>query len=144
MSAEQLLERVPLFQGLERRHLQPVASTAHERSFTEGEVNDHQGEQGIGLYVINTGRVAVTQNRGGQESTLRTMGPGEAFGELALLTDHARTATVRALEPTTCFVITAWNFRAAMDSSPEIARHLVPRLARWLVESEDRALAALG
>jgi CRP-like cAMP-binding protein len=140
MTAEQLLATVPLFEGLDRKHLSRLAKTVHERSYTAGDVIVRQGEGGIGMFIVSSGRVEIVQDRQGQEHRLRTMGEGETFGELALLTDHPRTATVRAVEPTTCLILTSWNFRSALDESPEISQHLVGRLAQWLVQAEDRSL----
>jgi len=75
--------------------------------------------------------------------TLRTMQAGEVFGQLALLTEHPRTASVRATSATECLVFTAWSFRAMLTESPEIANQLLGTLAQWLVEAEDR-IAALS
>jgi CRP-like cAMP-binding protein len=69
------------------------------------------------------------------------MHPGEVFGQLALLTKHSRTASVRAVSNTECLVFTAWIFREMLADAPEITMHLVDTLAQWLVEAEDRAAA---
>ena len=141
MNAEELLRKVPLFQGLDKKHLGMLAKTAHERSFPAGQAIVQEGESGIGLFVVGSGQVEVVQQRGGQETRLRTLGPGAVFGELGLLTDHPRTATVRATEPTSCLVVTSWNFRALLDESPIIAKEMLGTVAKWLVEAEDRAAA---
>lgn len=143
MDANQLLQNVSLFQGLDKKHLAVLAKLCHERSFGPGEAIVNEGESGIGLFILGSGRVEVLQKRGADEQQLRTMAAGEVFGELGLLTDHARTASVRALEPTTCLVMTAWSFQGALDQSAEIAKPLLKTVARWLVETEDRASARL-
>jgi len=139
MSAESLLQGVPLFQDVDKKHLELLAKTTHERSFAPGDVIVNEGEGGIGLYVISSGQVEVLQQRHGQEQRRRTMGEGEVFGELAVLTDHPRTATVRATAPTSCLVLTAWNFRALLDETPEMGKQLAMTLAKRLAEAEDRA-----
>lgn len=143
MDADQLLQSVPLFQGLDKKHLAVLAKLCHERSFGPGDAIVNEGESGIGLFVVGSGRVEVVQKRGADEQQLRTMAAGEVFGEIGLLTDHPRTASVRALEPTTCLVMTAWSFQEALDGSPEIAKALLKTVAQWLVETEDRANARL-
>ena len=141
MNAEELLQSVPLFHSLDRKHVERLAKGAHERTYTAGESIVNEGESGIGLFVVSTGQVEVSQNSGGQNRILRSMGPGEVFGELALLTDHTRTASVRATQPTTCLVVTSWNFRALLDEAPEMGKPLAMTLAQRLVETEDRAAA---
>jgi CRP-like cAMP-binding protein len=143
MDADQLLQSVPLFQGLDKKHLASLAKLCHERSFGQGEAIVTEGESGIGLFILGSGRVEVLQKRGAEEQRLRTMGAGEVFGEIGLLTDHPRTASVRAVEPATCLVLTAWSFQEALDASPEIAKPLLKNMAQWLVETEDRASARL-
>ena len=112
-----------------------------ERSFAAGDAIVTQGEQGLGLYLIQTGRVEVVRAHDGGEQRLATLGPGEYFGEIALLTDQPRTATVRALEPTTCQVLTAWNFRSEVRQSPELASQLLKVVAERLTHSEQALLA---
>ena len=143
MDAEALLRNVPLFRGLDSKHLGRLAKACHERSFPAGEVIVQEGQEGIGLFIIGSGRVEVVQLRSGGEQQLRTMGSGEVFGEIGLLADHPRTATVRATEPATCMVLTVWSFKDAVDESPEIAKHLLKTVAQWLVEVEDRVSARL-
>jgi len=138
MQQSHSLDKVPLFAGLDSKHLDVLSKMTHPRSFRAGENIVQQGEQGIGLYVIQSGKVEVVQKRDGGEGHLRAMGPGECFGEIGLLTDYPRTATVRATEPTECLVITAWNFRASLQESPDMARQLLGTVAGWLVEAEAR------
>ncbi|HET8632199.1 MAG TPA: cyclic nucleotide-binding domain-containing protein [Thermomicrobiales bacterium] len=138
---EALVRKIPLFQSLDRRHQETIARTVFERSFAAGDAIVTQGEQGLGLYLIQSGRVEVVQSHDGSEKRLATLGPGEYFGEIALLTDQPRTATVRALEPTTCQVLTAWNFRAEVRQSPELASQLLKVVAERLTHSEQALLA---
>jgi CRP-like cAMP-binding protein len=141
VSVEDTLSNVRLFRGLDRKYLAQIAKGAHARSYEAGDVIVSEGEDGIGLYVISSGEVDVYQAREGGERHLRTMRAGEVFGQLALLTNHPRTASVRAISKTECLVFTAWSFRDMLADSPEIATHLVGTLAQWLVEAEDRIAA---
>jgi CRP-like cAMP-binding protein len=140
MSAEttEFLKHIPLFQGLDHRHLGVIAKTAFERSFQPGDTIVKQGEQGLGMYMIRSGEVEVIHRRGDHEERLATLGKGDVFGELALLTDFPRSASVRATEPTTCLVLTAWNVRAELEQSAEMANHLLKVVARRLAELEQR------
>ena len=141
VNAQDVLSSVRLFHGLDHKHIAQIARTAHVRTYAPGEEVVREGEEGIGLYAIASGEVEVFQTKDGQERPLRTMHTGEAFGELSLLAKHSRTATVRATQETECLVFTAWNFKAMLDESPEIAVPLASTLAAWLIESEDRAAA---
>ncbi|MEA2639253.1 MAG: family transcriptional regulator, cyclic receptor protein [Chloroflexota bacterium] len=138
---EQLLRRVPLFEGIEPRALAALAALAHPRSYARGELIFREGEDGVGMYVIASGRVLVFHERNGVEDPIKEEGPGEVFGEISLLVDHPRIASVKAIEPTTCLIMTAWSFRQALDGSPHLARQMLTHVARWLVEAEDRSAA---
>src|SRR5687768_15950370 len=135
MDAERLLKDVPLFEGFEPRYLAVLAKMVHERSFAPGEVIFHEGDQGVAMYIVATGEVEVYHERGGKEERFLTVGPGGVFGEISVLVGHPRIAAVRALQPTECLVLTDWNFRAVLDESPEIAKHLLYRLAQWIVDA---------
>lgn len=140
MSAEttESLKNIPLFQGLDHRHLGVIARTAFERSFQPGDTIVKQGEPGLGMYMIRSGEVEVIHRRGDHEERLATLGKGDVFGELALLTDFPRSASVCATEPTTCLVPTAWNVRAELEQSAEMANYLLKVVARRLAELEQR------
>ena len=139
MQQQPALDKVPLFEGLEAKHLAVLGKMVQPRQYKDGETIVQQGEGGIGLYVIQSGEVEVTQKQGANENRLRTMGPGESFGEIALLTDHPRTATVKALQPTACWVMSAWEFRSALQESPEMALRMLKTVAQRLIEAEERA-----
>ena len=139
MDATQVLQTVPLFRGLGRRDIDTLGKLAHERSFNAGDVIVSEGEGGIALYAIVGGEVEVLQKSGGSQQQLRTMGAGEVFGEIALMLDRPRTATVRATKPTECLALTSLSFREALDKSPDMARQLLQNMAQRLAEAEDRS-----
>lgn len=140
MDATQVLQSVPLFGGLGNKDIDTLGKMAHERTFGAGDSIVKEGEQGIGLYAIVSGEVEVLQGAGGAQQRLRTMGAGEVFGEMALLLDRTRTATVRATKPTECLVVTSISFREALEKSPDMARQLLQNIAGRLAEAEDRAV----
>ena len=131
LNTEELLARVELFRSLNKKHLAQVARLAQRQQYAPGQVIVRQGDTGLGLYVIAAGRVEVQQERPGKEPTvLNTLGPGEFFGEMALLDDYPRSATVVAREPTECLTLTKWHFLAELESHPEMALPLLPVLSR--------------
>ena len=143
MSADtiQFLQSVSLFKDLDRQHKNVIAKTVFERSFQPGDVIVKEGETGMGVYMIRDGKVEVVQGAGDKERVLTTLRKGDVFGEIALLIDTPRTATVRAVEPTTCLVLTAWNFRAELQQSASMANVLLKAVARRLADA-DKQLAA--
>jgi len=143
MDAEQLLRDVPLFQGLDHRHLAQLAKLMHPRTLAAGEVVFHEGDEGVAMHIIVSGKAEIYHERGGKEDVIRQLGPGEVFGEISVLVQHPRIASVRVVEPTELLVLSAWNFRTALDESPELPHHLVYRLAQWIVDAEDRAAARI-
>lgn len=133
-SAEETLRSVPLFKGLDNKHLKSLARWTTTRSFQPEQVIVREGQTGIGLYCIQSGKVQVSV--GGKE--LRSMGAGETFGEISLLDDRPRSATITAVEPTTAVLLDKAQFLAELKTHPEIALSILPVLAGWLREAQAR------
>ena len=132
----ELIKRVPLFSSLDRRELERLAATFKERTFREGETIVSEGQAGIGFFVIEEGQARVSV--GGQERT--TLGPGDHFGEIALIDDGARrTATVTAASDLRSYGLTSWEFRPLVESNAGIAWKLLQEMARRLQAAEQRA-----
>lgn len=144
MDATKVLQSVPLFRGLGNRDIETLGKLAHERKFDSGQTVVSEGEQGIGLYAIVSGEVEVLQGAGGAQQRLRSMGPGEVFGEMALLLDRPRTATVRATQATECLALSSISFREALDRSPDMAKQLLQNMASRLAEAEERGALGRG
>ena len=124
--ATELLQRVPLFSGLDPRELETIARTVHERTFNEGQAVASEGQGGVGFFVIREGQATVEV--GGQE--VRTLGPGDHFGEIALITEGPRTATVTAASELKCYGLTPWEFRPLVQTNASIAWKLLQALAK--------------
>lgn len=137
----EFLKHVRLFDGLDRKSLEAIAHAAVEQSYTAGQDIVRQGDTGVGAFILKTGRVEAVQDRGGHQHKLAELKPGDVFGEMALLDEFPRSATVRAVEPTTCLGIQRWHFRGILESHPQIALALLPVLTRRLrnAEREDEA-----
>ncbi len=130
----ELLRRVPLFADLERRELDQVAASLRERRFASGETVLTEGRTGVGFFVIVDGTAKVTV-AGDDRAPL---GPGDYFGEIALITGSERTATVTAETDLECLGMTSWEFRPLVEQNGEIAWKLIQALARKLPAREQR------
>lgn len=134
---EDTLAQVPLFQGLTRRELQVLSANSREREYPAGATLLRQGETGVGLFIITSGAVHVSQTTSdGETRELGNYSRGATLGEMSLLDDMPRTANVVATEPTTALVIPVWDFRAALREAPEISIKLLTVLSQRLRASE--------
>jgi CRP/FNR family transcriptional regulator, cyclic AMP receptor protein len=137
---EDTLSQVPLFKDLAPRELQILAGTAREREYAANTTLLRQGETGVGLFVITSGKVSITQHQqGGAEHEISSVGPGDVLGEMSLLDDLPRSATATATEPTRALVLPVWDFRAALREAPEIGIKLLAILSQRLRRVEQRA-----
>ena len=123
------LKRAPLFAGLSRKQLVELAKVAEDVDFGAGTTLCRQGERGHEFFVIMEGEAEVTQN-GKRIATCR---PGEFFGEIALIEQVPRTATVTATTPIRFFVINSQSFFSLLDEQPAIERKVLRSLARRLI-----------
>jgi CRP-like cAMP-binding protein len=122
------LKKVPLFASLERRELEQVSGSMQERRFAAGSTVVQEGAGGAGFFVVEEGEAEVTV--GGQPR--RTIGPGDYFGEIALLTGSERTATITAKTDMLCHGMTPWEFRPLVETNSEIAWKLLTAMAEKL------------
>ncbi|HEY7835407.1 MAG TPA: cyclic nucleotide-binding domain-containing protein [Ktedonobacterales bacterium] len=137
---DDVLAQVPLFSSLSKRELDLLAKSCREREYAAGAALMRQGETGVGLFVIVSGSVRVSQHQeGGAERDLNTLGRGDVLGEMSLLDDLPRSATVVALEPTKALVLPVWDFRASLREAPDIGISLLGVLSRRLRQAESRA-----
>ncbi|HLQ30248.1 MAG TPA: cyclic nucleotide-binding domain-containing protein [Ktedonobacteraceae bacterium] len=137
---EDTLKHVDLFSGLEKKDLQALAASCQERKYSAGTTLLKQGDTGVGLYIITSGKVRITQavHPDKAEEELRIEGPGGVLGEMALLDDLPRSATVTAIEDVTALILPVWDFRATIQSHPDIALKLLAVLSRRLRKAENR------
>src|SRR3990170_7066718 len=113
----ELRKRAPLFAGCSKSELRELALTADEIDLRDGHVLTREGRSGREFFVLVNGTVRVT--RKGRK--ISDLGPGDWFGEIALLTDAPRTATVTATSPVDVLVITDRGFRRVVETMPSIA-----------------------
>ena len=134
----ELLEQIPLFEGLSHGELEHIARSFKERRFSAGDAVAVEGAGGIGFFVISEGTANVDVH-GDQRGKL---GPGDYFGEIALIDNQARrTATITADSDLTCYGITAWEFRPLVETNAQIAWKLLQVMANRLRESEQQQIS---
>ena len=131
------LARVPMFQGLSAGQVQRLAGRFVRRTYTAGADIVTQGRGGAGLFVVVSGRAEVIRVRtDGTKAVLNVFGSTDFFGELALLDDAPRTASVVCTEETECLVLSQWEFLGALREDAEmgvvILQELVKRFRRAL------------
>ncbi len=129
------LAKVPLFSGCSKRELDVIARAAKEVSHRQGTEIAREGERGIGFFLITEGTAKVTI--GGK--TKAKLGPGEFFGEIALLDGGPRTATVTATSPIKLLGLTAWVFRGLIQEHPSIALKTLEQVAARLRSASKEA-----
>jgi CRP-like cAMP-binding protein len=127
------LQRVPLLRDLDRRELQSLASSFKERTFKAGEEITREGAGGVGFFIIDEGEAKVTL-RGEERARL---GPGDYLGELALIDEGTRTATITADTDMRLYGLTSWEFRPLVETNSQIAWKLLQTLAKQLREARE-------
>jgi CRP-like cAMP-binding protein len=120
------LRNVPLFATLEEDDLEELARQLHERRFPEGAEVTTEGSTGAGFFVIAAGNAEVLI--GGEHRA--TLGPGDHFGEIALIDSGIRSASIIAATDLLCYGLTPWEFRPFVEGHPKVAWALLESLAR--------------
>jgi CRP-like cAMP-binding protein len=129
-----LLRRVPLFSDLERRELDELADSLKERTFRAGETVAQEGQGAVGFFIVEDGEARVTV-RGDERGRL---GPGDYFGEIALIAESARTATITADTDLRCLGMTFWDFRPFVENNGRVAWKMLQALSKRLRDIESR------
>lgn len=130
----ELLRNVGLFKGLSDKQLNTLARTFTERAFKSGQELTHEGSAGVGFFVIESGNARVTVD--GEDR--RTLGPGDHFGEVALIDGGERTATITATSDGRAYGLAPWQFRPLVEENASIAWPLLEAMARRTRELEAR------
>src|SRR5688500_8377866 len=137
--AAALLRRVPLFSELSPEELDRISRVAVPRSFPKGVRVFHEGDHSDACYIVRSGDLRVTREHpDGRAIALATLGPGDIFGELAMLDGEARSASVEALSDCELLALPASDVRALLAGSAEITVKLVVALTRRLREANER------
>jgi CRP-like cAMP-binding protein len=115
------LANVPLFEGLDRKTIRQLAEHAKPRTYAPGERIVAEDAPASAFYVVLRGKVKVERGHDNPLQWIGELGPGDFFGEMALLEEHPRTATVTAVDETDCVLFVAWEFTAMLKEYPRIA-----------------------
>jgi len=130
-NAEEALGRVPLFSDLSARQLRRLAAKLRERQFSAGTTVTREGEMsGVGFFIVVSGEATV--NGGGRE--IGTLGPGDQFGEIALIAERERTATVTAKTPLNCLELPVWELRELVQRDGELGWKLLQHVVMLLLD----------
>jgi CRP/FNR family cyclic AMP-dependent transcriptional regulator len=130
-----LLQSVPLFAELEPKELGRLSGSFKERDFSAGERIATEGEGAAGFFVIESGEAVV--NVHGEERG--RLGPGDYFGDIAMIDQGDRTASIQAESDLKCYGLTFWDFRPLVESDARIAWPLLKAMAKRLRAAEAGA-----
>ncbi|MDQ6660209.1 MAG: cyclic nucleotide-binding domain-containing protein [Chloroflexota bacterium] len=131
---EDTLSRVDLFHNLNKKELQALARVCKEQQYSAGTTVISEGTTGVGLYILTKGEVRITQG----DKQLNTAGAGEVLGEMSLLDDLPRSATVTAVDDVTALLLPSWEFRVTVKDHPDIALKLLSVLSKRLRKAQSR------
>jgi CRP/FNR family transcriptional regulator len=135
----ELLRSVPLFSALEQGELERFSLVAVPRNFPAATRVFHEGDHSDACYIVRTGSFRVTREHSdGRAITLATLGPGDIFGELAMLDGEVRSASVEALSDGELLALPAGEVRALLRRHPEITVKLIAALVRRLRAANER------
>ena len=129
----EVLQRVPLFSDLNKRELQQIARLFKERHFAAGETVVQEGSGGAAFFVIDSGEATVFI-QGKEHSTLKA---DDYFGEIALIDEGTRMATIKASSELACYGLTYWDFRPVVEANGVIGWKLLQRMAKMLRDARD-------
>ncbi len=125
-----ILQQVEIFQGLSEQELDALSASSSSRSFPKNTVVIHENDPADSLFIIETGKVKVyCSDKNGKEFIMNTQSEGDYFGELALLDDSTRSASVRTVEKSSFSIIYKDDFSRVLDDHPNITRKLMRNLA---------------
>ena len=130
-----VLRRVSLFEGLDEDELSRLADRFQDRTASEGEVVVEEGSTGTSFFVIAEGNVSVSV--GGELKA--TLGPGDTFGEMAVIDEDVRSASIVAATDLRLYFLTPWEFRPFVHEQPEVAWKLLQSLSRRLRAAQQSA-----
>jgi CRP/FNR family cyclic AMP-dependent transcriptional regulator len=124
--AADLLKRVPIFSDLDKKELERIAASMKQRTFNAGDTVTTEGQSGVGFFVIEDGEATVSV----AGDARRRLGPGDYFGEVALLNESPRTATITAESDLRCYGLTSWEFRPLVETHSSIAWKLLQAMSK--------------
>jgi CRP/FNR family cyclic AMP-dependent transcriptional regulator len=137
----ELITKIEFFSGLDEKILKKISDACIARQFTRNETIVRQGEMGLGLYVIARGHVKVDREEKGVRTQVAELGPEQFFGEMSLLDNKPRSATVTGIEDSECLLLTRDSFVKLMNKYPEIPIRMARVLAERLRVANEKMAA---
>ncbi len=134
MSHTDFLARVPLFANCAAEEIEAIEALSQRGEYRQGQIIVTQGTPGTAFYLIISGRVEIVRDG----ASLGALGAGDFFGEMSLLDNAPRSATIRALDDTVCLMLSSWDFKALLERHPSIAIKLLEVLSRRLRVTDER------
>lgn len=142
---EAALASIPMFRHLGNWQRARLAQHFCRRAYPAGAVIVRQGDTSMSFYIVLSGRVRVVRHSAGDDGIdINEEGPGSFFGEMGVIDDLPRAATVMALEPTECGLLAKWDFQRELSADPGIALSLISVLNARIRTLEDRLSATGG
>lgn len=132
-----ILKKIPVFEDLTKRELGAIERILHKREYRQDELIFREGEPGVGMYIIESGKVRIVNEPG--KRTLAELAEGEFFGELALLDESPRSATAVAIQPCSILGFFQPDLFGLIERNPQLGVKIVLRLARSIGERLRRA-----
>jgi CRP-like cAMP-binding protein len=130
---EEFLTRVPIFGSCSAEEIAAIAGVAQASHFEPAQIIVTQGTPGQAFYLVLAGRVEIVRDN----KSLGAFGAGDFFGEMSLLDQAPRSATIRAIEPTDCLMLSSWDFKSLLEKHPSIAIKLLEVLSRRLRVADE-------
>jgi CRP/FNR family transcriptional regulator, cyclic AMP receptor protein len=124
----ELLQNVRLFEKVEKKELERIAQSFKQRTFAAGDVIAQEGSSGIGFFVIESGTAKAKHG----DRVIGELGPGSSFGEVALIDEGPRSATVEAESELKCWGLSAWEFRPLAETNATVAWNLARIVASYV------------
>jgi CRP/FNR family transcriptional regulator, cyclic AMP receptor protein len=129
-----MLQNVPIFSVLPKKELKTMSQSFVERSYPLETVIESEGDKGVSFYLIVEGSVNVRKGN----KTIAKLSRGQFFGELSLLDNQPRSASVVTAEPTKCLIMTSWVWSGFLETQPKLAIAVMKELARRLREADQK------
>lgn len=133
-SIEEMLSKIPVFEKLEAKELRQVASIVHHRHYAKGEYVFYQGDPGLGMYVVERGKVGIVVGDNGTQQEVTQMDDGDFFGEIALLDESPRSASVIVKEDSQLIGFFRPDLFAIIEKTPKTGLKIVMKLAEMIGE----------
>lgn len=140
MDIQDVLVKVPLLAQLDDKARRGVSELATRRMYGPGEYIIRQDDSATAFYIMLRGRVQVERETDGTVEVLRELGPYAFFGEVALLEDTVRTASVKTLEETECLLLPFWQFNVLVEQYPQVADVILREVIHRLHQKEHHII----